>query len=149
MFDDVTVTLVKQEQVCPLLTLSKIEVEVRYADETIQKSGLVNHWYFQGWPDQGVPEREEEMVAFNTLAGNLTEYILMNYKSYTREMLIACHDGRGISGTLVTILAQSLMVRKGAKNKGGSIFNTVNWIRQYRAGLVENLPQYDFIFRYV
>ena len=51
MFDDVTVTLVKQEQVCPLLTLSKIEVEVRYVDDTIQKSGLVNHWYFQGWPD--------------------------------------------------------------------------------------------------
>ena len=89
------------------------------------------------------------MVAFNTLAGNLAEYILMNYKTYTREMLITCQDGRGISGTLVAILAQTLMLRKDEKKKGGSIFNTVNWIRQYRCGLVENVTQYDFVFRYV
>ena len=89
------------------------------------------------------------MVAFNTLAGNLAEYILMNYKSYMREMLITCNDGRGVSGTLVAILAQTIMLRKGEKKKGGSIFNTVNWIRQYRRGLVENVAQYDFIFRYV
>ena len=144
-----TVTLIKQEEVCPLLILSKLEVEVRYADETIQKTGHVNHWYFKGWPDSGIPEKEEEMVAFNTLAGNLAEYILMNYKTYTREMLITCQDGRGISGTLVAILAQTLMLRKDEKKKGGSIFNTVNWIRQYRCGLVENVTQYDFVFRYV
>ena len=78
---------------------------MRYADDTIQKSGHVNHWYFKGWPDSGIPEKKEEMVAFNTLAGNLAEYILINYKTYTREMLITCQDGRGISGTLVAILA--------------------------------------------
>ena len=34
-FDDVTVTLIKQEEVCPLLIISKLEIEVRYADGTI------------------------------------------------------------------------------------------------------------------
>ena len=41
------------------------------------------------------------------------------------------------------------MLRKQKQRKVASIFNTVNWIRQYRKGLIENIEQYEFTFRYI
>ena len=81
--------------------------------------------------------------------GNLTEYVLNNYNKYRKEILIHCNDGRGVSGTFLSILAESIMLHSETKRKAASIFNTVTWIRQYRKGLVETIEQYEFIFRYV
>ena len=53
-------------------------------------------------------------------------------------MLVHCNNGLGASGTLVAILAQMVMVKK-AKRTPASIFSTVNFLRQYRHGLVETI----------
>ena len=78
-------------------------------------------------------------MAFNILVSRITDYIMGNYEKYRREVLVHCNDGRGVSGTFVSILAQSIMLRKAKQRKPASIFNTVNWIRQYRKGLVETI----------
>ena len=68
------------------------------------KVHYVEHWHFTGWPEDGIPSEDEELIGCNKMTQALTEYLVNNYEEYRSDILIHCIDGRGVSGTFLTIL---------------------------------------------
>ena len=77
------------------------EEEVGVRKEEEEEEGWVRHVWFYGWRDFGVPEEEEEeedvvLGLAQEAAGRIRE---------GQKVVIACHSGRGRSGTLAALVA--------------------------------------------
>ena len=140
----------KPNQVMSKLLKTEVLVEV-FASADAAKAGKnpvkksnVTHYWFNGWPDFGVPRTKEALEAFNTMADALTEVVCTDGSS--KKPLIHCRAGQGRSGTLLACVSQFYMLRKHPQNMM-SIKDTLKFLREQRRFLVETDAQYVFVQR--
>ncbi|XP_064620873.1 uncharacterized protein LOC135483772 [Lineus longissimus] len=132
MFGDFMVVLklqdVRQDYILSGLTLK--DVERNLCREVV-------HFWYTGWPCQGVPESALSIIHF-----------LLHVQAYQRKAkapeIIHCSPGTGRTGTLMAIdISMKAFEDKGAAD----VLNTVYKLRQDRAGAVQTKEQYAFIYK--
>ena len=105
----------------------------------------MTHLWFNGWPEFGVPKKEEALKSFEKMADEVTNLLCTNEADQGQgKPLIHCRAGVGRSGTLLAIASQFYMLRKHPNNML-SIKDTLKFLREQRRRLVETEIQYVFI----
>lgn len=107
------------------------EFEITKSD----KSRIVKHYHFLGWPDNGVAEVRK----FNALLSEVES-------SHNAELLMVVHCSAGIgrAGTFMTTHKARDLINKGETEI--NIFDMVNNLREERAQSVQTKEQYQLIF---
>eukprot|EP00040_Diaphanoeca_grandis_P022485 m.120842 g.120842 ORF g.120842 m.120842 type:complete len:982 (+) comp28833_c0_seq3:239-3184(+) len=106
---------------------------------TVQQQGQpareMRHYWFDSWPDHGVPERTEPLIAMVKAARTYTE----GSKS---PWLVHCSAGIGRSGTVVAVdWGLHQLQQTGSAN----VVSIVDRLRHFRGGLVQHGEQANFI----
>lgn len=119
-------------------------------NETIS---TVRQIQYSGWPDHGLPDKEE-FEDFDTLVEyTMNEYNKIRDEQLSRKILFHCSAGIGRTGTLLSIVHAIAHIEKlRAEEKdieSISVFSTVRKLREHRFHLVQTDGQYFFIYEYL
>jgi len=104
----------------------------------------ITHILFSEWPDFGVPNSSVKILQL------ISE--LEKYEKLGKDMdlngpsLIHCSAGIGRTGSLIAILFCLEKLRNGISPKELNIFDVVLSMRKQRAGMVQTVAQYEFVF---
>jgi protein tyrosine phosphatase len=91
----------------------------------------IKHFYYTGWPDFGVPEREDVKI--------LLELVMSSIEGAASASPIVCHCSAGVgrTGTVAAILRYY--------NTGEEPLEIVKKLRQQRHGMVQTKEQFRFV----
>ncbi|XP_028402584.1 receptor-type tyrosine-protein phosphatase F-like isoform X2 [Dendronephthya gigantea] len=130
MYGDIEVTLMKTEEFAYHVTHT---LELKKDDEERE----VRQYYFQSWPDHGVPKYPTQLLAFRR-----------HFRTYhfvqSGPIIVHCSAGVGRTGVFLTIDIILDKLEKGAINSI-DIFGEVCAMRERRMNMVQTLEQYIFI----
>ena len=112
---------------------------------------LFSHIQFKAWPDHGIPDIQNCVPIFERLFnfayGQRTEN--ENYP----KVLVHCSDGIGRTGVFLTLYALCHEIQQQLKEKADyiifNVFNFVRKLKEMRMYSVENIDQYNFIYRFL
>ncbi|CAO3682193.1 unnamed protein product [Rhizopus stolonifer] len=101
------------------------------------KETFVVHLQFLGWPDHGVPDKPDKLVALIRLA--------RSYNKIFHPMLVHCSAGCGRTGAFCVIDAAEQLIKINQV-----VFDPIAYLteefRKYRMTLVETQSQFDFCY---
>ena len=121
------------------ITTRKLSMTVR------DKSRLVWHFSFSGWPDFGVPEGGDRLALFELLRMSADKNEMPG-----NPRIIHCSAGVGRSGTFIALDHLLRELDAGAvatvKDDEDLIFDTVNKLREQRMMMVQSNAQYVFLY---
>lgn len=109
----------------------------------------VRHLHVWSWPDQGVPAIREEF--------HLINYTVSTIKSNwcaESKVVVHCSAGVGRTGLLIGIynMVTGLedLIRQGVEERiRVSVFGTIRRLREQRWGMIVNLKQYKFLYKFM
>lgn len=121
--------------------------------ETNEEISKVTQIQYLGWPDHGIPEKDE-LEDFDTLVRHtMKEYNRINEENSDDKILYHCSAGIGRTGTLLSIIHIIANLEKQMKEekeiKTISVFSTLRKLREHRYHLVQTGVQYFFIYDYL
>ncbi|GLH13679.1 Tyrosine-protein phosphatase 69D, partial [Gryllus bimaculatus] len=126
------------------ITLKKREEREKYVISTLQLKNLetnswreVTHLWYLSWPNQGVPDESNSIIAFLIEA---RPYM----RSNTGPTVVHCSPGTGRTGT---VLACDICIRDFEQTRMVDIPRCVYRLRRDRAGAVKTKDQYVFIYQ--
>ncbi|KAI5806222.1 protein-tyrosine phosphatase-like protein [Geopyxis carbonaria] len=119
-------------------TLRKLELRVG------DRSKIVWHMLFKGWPDYNVPEGDDKIALLELIR-------LANEKNSGPEnpLIVHCSAGVGRSGTFITLDHFLREIGAGAISMEESrdlLFETVNELREQRMYMVQSQVQFEFLY---
>lgn len=117
------------------ITMTKLYSDDCYTHRElrIDSGRVVNHIYFNEWPDHGVPDNKESMIKF-----------INKVNEFKTNSPILVHCSAGVGRTGVFIVTHSL---QGKQNTVDSINKFIIKIRKNRnSRMVQTVDQYKFIF---
>ena len=107
------------------------------------------HIQFKGWPDHKIPNIENYVPTFERL---------FKFADKAREkkeghLLVHCSAGIGRTGVFLTLYAICHEIQEQIKKKNDiisfNVFNFVRKLKEMRMFSVENINQYNFIYRFL
>jgi len=105
----------------------------------IQQNGSpareVRHYWFDSWPDHGVPQRVEPLIAMIKAARAYTA-------GHNAPWLVHCSAGIGRSGTVVAV---DWGLHQLQESGSADVVDIVDRMRNYRGGLVQHGEQARFV----
>ncbi|XP_071449727.1 uncharacterized protein [Hetaerina americana] len=126
------------------VTLKKREVREKYIVSSLQLKNMesnlwreVTHLWFLGWPDQGVPEEANQIIAFLIEARSFT-------KANPGPTVVHCSPGTGRTGTVISI---DICIREFEQSRMIDVPKVVQQLRRDREGAVQTQQQYAFIYK--
>ena len=110
-----------------------------------EQSKTVWHLLFLGWPDFGIPEKEDR----NTLI-ELIKLSQSKNESMSHPRIVHCSAGVGRSGTFIALehLLEEIEVGSfdNVKDTDDLIFDTVSSLREQRMTMVQSDLQYQLLY---
>lgn len=95
----------------------------------------VRHYWFDSWPDHGVPERTEPVIS---MLQAVQEWAPLGGAPW----VVHCSAGIGRSGTIVAVdMGMRMMVETGRAN----VIDIITELRQDRGGMVQHKEQAEFV----
>ncbi|CAB4029490.1 receptor-type tyrosine- phosphatase S, partial [Paramuricea clavata] len=124
------------------VTLMKIEEFAYYVIHTLQlkKDGEereVRHYFFQSWPDHGVPKYPTQILAFR-------RHFRTHHMEQSGPIIVHCSAGVGRTGVFLAIDTILDKFEKGVINSI-DVFGQVCAMRERRMHMVQTLAQYIFV----
>lgn len=92
---------------------------------------VVRHFHWRDWPDRGVPINQ------------LATLRLLHFLGPYQRIIVHCSAGIGRTGTIMAIYLAQNQMRAGLPL---DLFDRVHELRQQRAGSVQTLDQYFYIY---
>ncbi|XP_028402580.1 receptor-type tyrosine-protein phosphatase delta-like isoform X10 [Dendronephthya gigantea] len=130
MYGDIEVTLMKTEEFAYHVThILRIEKD----DEERE----VRHYYFQSWPDHGVPKYPTQLLAFRRL-------FRTHHMQQSGPIVVHCSAGVGRTGVFLAIDTILERLEKGVINSI-DVFGHVCAMRERRMNMIQTLEQYIFV----
>ncbi|KAH7157116.1 protein-tyrosine phosphatase-like protein [Dactylonectria macrodidyma] len=114
-----------------------------------EKPRVVWHLLYQRWPDFGVPELEDLDGFFELMR------LSLELSAPSNPRIIHCSAGVGRTGTFITLEHLMRELESGAFEDYDTpilqgpdlIYETVNYLREQRVGMVQGKPQYHFLYQ--
>ena len=112
------------------------------------------HIQFKEWPDHSTPNIHNYVMIFENLF-NFVDVAREKNKKTNNPILIHCSAGIGRTGVFLTLYAICNEIKKQISSDNGSdliIFNVFNFVRklkEMRMYSVENINQYNFIYKFL
>lgn len=114
----------------------------------------VTHLHGLKWPDQGAPKIKDEYNSIEHIIQTIKNKRLMNPSC---KVAVHCSAGIGRTGLLIGIfnmvVALEELIESDIQNSINqarvSVFGTARRLREQRWGMVSNLKQYKFMYRYM
>ncbi|KAH7154933.1 protein-tyrosine phosphatase-like protein [Dactylonectria estremocensis] len=114
-----------------------------------EKPRVVWHLLYRRWPDFGVPELEDLDGFFELMR------LSLEYSAPSNPRIIHCSAGVGRTGTFITLEHLMRELESGAFEDYDTpiihgpdlIYETVNFLREQRVGMVQGKPQYHFLYQ--
>jgi len=134
-FDDISLFTVEEKEVHTGLLLRKIEV----CFESVHGDGeahVVQQLHLTNWPDHGVPDHVNGLLAFLRVASNFRD---------SEYSVIHCSAGVGRTGTYLALLSLTQQIQAGCDSI--DIKQTVCDLRGKRPKMVQTREQYVFIYQ--
>ncbi|XP_050303389.1 uncharacterized protein LOC126741104 [Anthonomus grandis grandis] len=147
------------------ITLKKREVKEKYIISSLQLKNMVSnswrevtHFWYLGWPEKGVPNEGNSLIAFLIEARSYMKSSTIDKKdvlngvqngmghSEHSPVVVHCSPGTGRTG--VTI-ACDIAIREFETTRLVDIPKIVYRIRRDRANAVQTKEQYNFIYKVV
>lgn len=151
------------------VTLKKREVKDKYIISSLQLKNMVSnswrevtHLWYSGWPEKGVPEEENSIIAFLIEARS---YIRLVQNAEPKEngitsttsngrssqpdsspVVVHCSPGTGRTGS---VIACDIAIREFELRRIVDIPRIVYRIRRDRASSVQTKDQYHFIYKVI
>lgn len=101
----------------------------------------VNHLWFTGWPDHGVPRTPTGLIYTDDVL-ELLKHVRTLHKKQTSPVLVHCSAGIGRTGTFIAIdHAMALLEHNTALEP----LDVIASIRRDRCALVQHANQYEFL----
>ncbi|CAB4015126.1 receptor-type tyrosine- phosphatase delta isoform X4 [Paramuricea clavata] len=124
------------------VTLKDTEEFAYYVIHTLQikKDGEereVRHYYFQSWPDHGVPKYPTELLAFR-------RHFRTHHMEQFGPIVVHCSAGVGRTGVFLAVDTILDKLEKGVINSI-DVFGQVCEMRERRMNMVQTLEQYIFV----
>ncbi|XP_046399792.1 serine-rich adhesin for platelets [Ischnura elegans] len=126
------------------VTLKKRDVKDKYVVSSLQLKNMetnlwreVTHLWFLGWPDQGVPDEPNQIIAFLIEARPLI-------KANPGPTVVHCSPGTGRTGTVIAI---DICIRDFEQSRMIDVPKVVQQMRRDREGCVQTQQQYAFIYK--
>ncbi|KRT85948.1 tyrosine phosphatase, partial [Oryctes borbonicus] len=145
------------------ITLKKREVKDKYIISSLQLKNMVSnswrevtHLWYMGWPEKGVPEEANSLIAFliearscmKTGENKVKETNNMNISNginlNSNPVVVHCSPGTGRTGT---VIACDIAIREFELTRKVDIPKIVYKIRRDRASAVQTKEQYSFIYK--
>jgi len=137
-FDTLSLHTAEEEEVHPGLLRRKVEVTLE--DEEVEEEGRevhsVSQLHLTSWPDHGVPDHVNSLLAFLQVASTFKDD---NY------LVVHCSAGVGRTGTFLALQHLTELVRSGESSI--DILGTVLLLRETRPKMVQTLQQYSFLYQ--
>jgi len=148
------------------VSLVKEEVYAHYKISTLSirkdsEKRIVKHFHYLEWPVYAQADSSSFLLFLNHLQEELETQEKAEIGSGgdinpsgsdaagpkkttdSSPPIVHCHDGGGRSGAFLAIQANLFMINNSDKI---NVFQTLQWLRQQRKGLVANADQYRFIY---
>ncbi|CAB3995581.1 receptor-type tyrosine- phosphatase epsilon-like isoform X1 [Paramuricea clavata] len=124
------------------VTLMKTEEFAYHVTHTLQlnKDGEereVRHYYFQSWPDHGVPKYPTQLLAFR-------RHFRTHHVEQSGPIVVHCSAGVGRTGVFLAVDTILDKLEKGVINSI-DIFGQVCAMRERRMNMIQTLEQYIFV----
>ena len=117
-----------------------------------KKQRTFEHLQFKEWPDHSTPNIHNYVMIFENLFKFVDDARENNKKN---PILVHCSAGIGRTGVFLTLYALCNEIQKQIRSDDGSdliIFNVFNFVRklkEMRMYSVENINQYNFIYKFL
>ena len=117
-----------------------------------KKQRTFEHLQFKEWPDHSTPNIHNYVMIFENLFKFVDDARENNKKN---PILVHCSAGIGRTGVFFTLYALCNEIQKQIRSDDGSdliIFNVFNFVRklkEMRMYSVENINQYNFIYKFL
>ena len=134
-FDDISLFTAEEREIHPGLLVRKIEL-TQEEDEEGDNVHVVRQLHLTNWPDHGVPDHINNILAFVSVAATFKD---------SEYSLVHCSAGVGRTGTFLALLSLTEQVQAGC----GSIdvMDTVLKLREKRPKMVQTAEQYNFLYQ--
>ncbi|CAB3997379.1 receptor-type tyrosine- phosphatase epsilon-like isoform X2 [Paramuricea clavata] len=124
------------------VTLMKTEEFAYHVTHTLQlnKDGEereVRHYYFQSWPDHGVPKYPTQLLAFR-------RHFRTHHVEQSGPIVVHCSAGVGRTGVFLAVDTILDKLEKGVINSI-DVFGQVCAMRERRMNMIQTLEQYIFV----
>ena len=126
------------------------EKKITVYNKVINKTLTFPHIQFKAWPDHKIPDIQNYVPIFTRL---------FNFADEGRKnkdngpILVHCSAGIGRTGVFLTLYGICHEIDQQIKNKNDyitfNIFNFVRKLKEMRMYSVENINQYNFIYRFL
>ena len=112
-----------------------------------------DHMQFKEWPDHSTPNIQNYVKLF----GELFKFVDERYMNKSTEnfpVLVHCSAGIGRTGVFLTLYAICKEIQKQIEKPSSDviIFNVFNFVRklkEMRMFSVENINQYNFLYKFI
>lgn len=134
-FDDISLFTAEEKELHAGLLMRKIEVSL----DDQQEGGevhVVRQLHLTNWPDHGVPDHVNSLLAFIRVAANFRD---MEYS------VVHCSAGVGRTGTYLALLSLTQQIQAGCDSV--DIMQTVSQLREKRPKMVQTQEQYLFLYQ--
>lgn len=135
-FDDVSLFTADETEIHPGLMIRKIEVTMEDEDGQATAIHEVRQLHLTSWPDHGVPEHIESVIAFVRVAANFRD------ADYS---VVHCSAGVGRTGTYLALHSLTEQIKAGCDSI--DILDTVLKLREKRPKMVQTAEQYTFLYQ--
>ncbi|XP_028402574.1 receptor-type tyrosine-protein phosphatase S-like isoform X6 [Dendronephthya gigantea] len=130
MYGDIEVTLMKTEEFAYHVTHT---LQLKKDNEERE----VRHYYFQSWPDHGVPKYPTQLLAFRRL-------FRTHHMQQSGPIVVHCSAGVGRTGVFLAIDTILDKLDQGVINSI-DVFGHVCAMRERRMNMIQTLDQYIFV----
>jgi len=134
-FDDISLFTAEETEIHTGLLMRKIEVSLEDQHEE-GKVHVVRQLHLTNWPDHGVPDHANSLLAFIHVAANFRD---------TEYSVVHCSAGVGRTGTYLALLSLTQQIQSGCDSV--DIMQTVTQLREKRPKMVQTQEQYHFLYQ--
>lgn len=136
-FDDISLFTSEETEIHTGLIMRKIEVTLEDDDDRdTPEVHIVRQLHLTNWPDHGVPEHVNSILAFVKVASTFKD------SDYT---VVHCSAGVGRTGTYLALASLTEQVQGGCGSI--DIMETVLKLREKRPKMVQTQEQYLFLYQ--
>ena len=123
---------------------------IKLISKNENKERIVYQIHFYAWPDHGIPDTSDGKI-FDVLCG--INKLVDQFNTEEKPIIVHCSAGVGRTGTFVSMYLLEKEIMKQINDKCDiiriNVFNLVRKIKEMRIHMVQNLIQYNLIYKFV
>ncbi|XP_051789828.1 receptor-type tyrosine-protein phosphatase H-like isoform X4 [Erpetoichthys calabaricus] len=132
VYEDILVTTVSDKE---MEEWTLREFHVKHV-KTLE-SRIIKHFHFTAWPDHGVPDKTQSLIAFRELVRSF-----MNQLTRNAPVVVHCSAGVGRTGTFIAL---DYLLLQLSNEMAVSVYSFVQRMRKNRPLMVQTESQYIFL----